>query len=57
MANKDVAKLIAAVQKAQGPGSIMTAAEVPKRPRVSSGSLALDLAIGGGGLPADRVVE
>jgi recombination protein RecA len=37
--------------------SVMMASDMPRRPAVSSGSLALDFAIGIGGLPSDRYVE
>lgn len=39
-----------------GEESVMMASEIPVRPRISSGSLALDFAIGGG-MPTDRIVE
>lgn len=40
-----------------GDKSIMFANEVPIRPAISSGSLALDYAMGIGGLPPDRIIE
>lgn len=39
------------------PGAVMMASEMPKHPPISSGSLALDFAIGIGGFPSDRVIE
>jgi recombination protein RecA len=39
-----------------GTESVMMASDIPRRPRISSGSLALDFAIGGG-MPTDRVIE
>jgi len=39
-----------------GEESVMMASEIPVRPLISSGSLALDFAIGGG-MPTDRIVE
>lgn len=39
-----------------GAESVMMASDIPVRPRISSGSLALDFAIGGG-MPTDRIVE
>lgn len=52
-----VLKLVAEVQAKYGDNSIMFASEVPTWPPVSSGSLALDFAIGIGGLPSNRVLE
>ena len=40
-----------------GVDSVMFANEIPVRPVVSSGSLALDFATGIGGFPSDRVIE
>lgn len=50
-------KLKKDVQAKHGEGSIMMASEMPVRPPISSGSLALDFAIGVGGLPTDRMIE
>lgn len=50
-------KLLADLQAKYGPGAVMRAAEVPVRPPITSGSLALDFATGIGGLPSDRVIE
>jgi len=40
-----------------GENSIMFASDIPVRAPISSGSLALDFAVGIGGLPPDRVIE
>lgn len=48
------------LEKEYGASSVMMASEVPQRPAISSGSLALDFAIGqknGGGFPSDRCIE
>ena len=50
-------KLKGDLAKSFGEGSVMFANEVPTRPSISSGSLALDFAVGIGGLPQDRVIE
>ena len=52
-----VDKLLAELQAKYGADSIMRASEVPVRPPIPSGSLALDFATGVGGLPSDRVIE
>ena len=39
-----------------GAESVMMASDIPQRPLISSGSLALDFALGGG-MPTDRLVE
>jgi len=59
MTNPDpkMLKLVADIQAKYGPDSIMMAGEMPVRPAKPSGSLALDFAIGIGGLPPDRVIE
>lgn len=59
MTNPDpkILKLVADIQAKYGEDSIMMAGEVPVRPAKPSGSLALDFAIGIGGLPSDRVIE
>lgn len=52
----DVArKLVEQLQAKKFP--VMMASEMPKYPAISSGSLALDFAVGVGGLPSDRVIE
>jgi recombination protein RecA len=45
------------LRKKYGEDSVMWATEMPKRPPITSGSLALDFAVGIGGLPQDRVME
>lgn len=51
-------KLVAQVNKKQGEGTAMLARDMPVRGGISSGSLALDYAIGPvGGFPRDRVME
>lgn len=40
-----------------GEDSVFFAGDMPKRPPITSGSLALDFAVGIGGLPTDRVIE
>lgn len=52
-----VLKLVGDIQAKYGTDSIMFAGELPVRPPKPSGSLALDFAIGIGGLPSDRVIE
>lgn len=49
-------KLLGDLQSKFGENSVFRATEVPIRPRITSGSLALDFAAGGG-LPSDRVIE
>lgn len=50
-------KMVGQLQEKYGANSVMMAKDIPKRPPISSGSLALDFAIGIGGFPSDRVVE
>lgn len=50
-------KLIDDVQKKYGNNSIMSARDMPVYPPVSSGSLAVDFAVGIGGFPSDRCIE
>lgn len=50
-------KIIEEFGRKYGENALMRARDVPVRPPVRSGSLALDFAIGIGGLPPDRVVE
>lgn len=45
------------LRKKFGEDTVMWANEIPKRPPITSGSLALDFAVGFGGLPQDRVME
>lgn len=59
--NKNLEITISQIEKEFGKGSIMrlgdTASAVTDVPVVSTGSLALDIAIGIGGVPAGRIVE
>jgi recombination protein RecA len=50
-------KLAEQLQDKFGKESVMMASEIPKYAPVSSGSLAVDFAVGIGGLPTDRLVE
>lgn len=45
---KDADELIAAINKKHGPGTIVKASAVPVRTRLSTGSLSLDVMMGGG---------
>ena len=54
--NVVVDKLLAELQAKFGENSVMMASKVPVRPPITSGSLALDFAAGGG-LPSDRLIE
>lgn len=56
-ADPRIDKLLGDMNKKYGENSLMRAREVPVRPAIPSGSLALDYAIGIGGMPSDRVVE
>ena len=49
--------LVSDINKKHGEGSAMIAADIPLFPPISSGSLALDFAVGFGGMPSDRVME
>jgi recombination protein RecA len=51
------AKLTAALQSDYGDNSVMLAEDIPAYNVVSSGSIALDYAIGIGGVPTNRVLE
>ena len=59
MGGIELADAIAAIQKSYGEGSIMRMGDEAPPPAdgISTGSLSLDLAIGGVGLPRGRVVE
>ena len=50
-------KMMAGIAKEFGDNSIYYARDMPAIPMVSSGSLALDFAIGAGGIPTNRMVE
>jgi len=52
----DLTKLRDNLREQFGAESVMMASEIPVRPLISSGSLALDFAMGGG-MPSDRIVE
>lgn len=54
--NVVVDKLLGDLQSKFGENAVMRASQVPIRPTITSGSLALDFALGGG-LPSDRVIE
>lgn len=49
--------LLTDLQKTFGTDSAMRASEIPRNPPISSGSLALDYAMGFGGFPSDRLIE
>lgn len=57
MSSTKVDSLLADLQAKYGENAVMRASEVPVRPPITSGSLALDFATGVGGLPSDRVIE
>lgn len=57
MATAKLTKLVTDLKEKFGDDSVMFAADIPLQPAVSSGSLALDFAIGHGGFPSDRVIE
>src|ERR1700742_2897201 len=57
MTNAKFDKLYEDLQKEFGADTIMRAVDIPKRPGIPSGSLALDFAVGFGGMPQDRVIE
>jgi len=52
----DLAQLIGKVQKQFGPEAIRRGNEIEDKPRISTGSLALDY-ITGGGIPAGKIIE
>lgn len=54
---KAILKLKDDLASKYGSDSVMMANQIPVRPPISSGSLALDFACGIGGLPTDRVIE
>ncbi|QAX94231.1 RecA-like DNA recombinase [Mycobacterium phage Caravan] len=55
--NPQLAKLLSDVQNKYGENAVMMAKDMVTYPPVRSGTLALDFAIGVGGLPSDRVIE
>lgn len=58
MANNDLSsKLLGSLQNKYGSASIMLAKDIPRRPAITTGTLALDYATGIGGFPQDRVIE
>lgn len=57
MKNNTIQKLVNQLQDKHGADSVMVAKDMPRNDPISSGSLALDYAIGVGGLPSDRVME
>lgn len=56
-AEKAALKLRDTILASYGEDAAMMATDIPRRPAVSSGSIALDCAIGIGGLPPDRFIE
>jgi len=57
VANPKLTKLVGDLRTKFGEDSVMFANDIKINDAVSSGSLALDFAIGHGGLPSDRVIE
>lgn len=57
MLKADLSKLQKQLADKYGAEAVMMINDMPTRPPISSGSLALDFAIGVGGLPTDRVIE
>jgi recombination protein RecA len=57
MTNEAVNSIIKDIRKKYGEESASSAAEMPPMTTVHSGSLALDFALGCGGMPSNRVVE
>lgn len=57
MASAKLIKLVTDLKDKFGDDSVMFANDIPLQPAISSGSLALDFAIGHGGFPSDRVIE
>jgi recombination protein RecA len=55
--DKIVINLIGQLQEAHPKASVMRAREMPQRPAISCGSLAVDYASGIGGFPPDRLIE
>jgi recombination protein RecA len=55
--NKEAEKLLAKAQAKFGENAVMFCSDMPTRPPISSGSIALDFATGFGGFPQDRVIE
>lgn len=57
MTTAKLTKLVTDLKDKFGDDSVMFANDIPLQPPISSGSLALDFAIGHGGFPSDRVIE
>ena len=57
VSNKKLLDLKGQLATKFGEDAVMMASDIPIRPPVSSGSLALDFACGVGGFPSDRVIE
>jgi recombination protein RecA len=55
--NKVLVRTVQELQERYGENAIMRASEMPRYAPVSCGSLAVDFAVGIGGLPTDRLVE
>lgn len=57
MSKAKMTGLMTSLQKEFGEKAVMWADEIPRYEPITSGSLALDFAVGIGGLPSDRVIE
>lgn len=57
MAKSEALKLRDQLQGKFGEKTVIMGSEMPQHPRISTGSLSLDLATGVGGWPSDRLVE
>lgn len=57
MANPVLQKLLTEVQNKYGENAVMLAKDMKVYPPITSGSIAVDFAVGIGGLPSDRVIE
>jgi recombination protein RecA len=57
MTNAKLISLMTDLQKAYGEDTVMMASAIPQYPSITSGSLALDFAVGNNGMPSDRVIE
>lgn len=55
--DKAVANLLGQLQEAHPQAGVMMAKDMPQRPAISCGSLAVDYASGIGGFPPDRLIE
>lgn len=57
MSNQKWDNLYDSLRKTFGEETVMRASDMPTRPGIPSGSLALDFAVGFGGMPQDRTIE